>query len=161
MPEVFETPLPGVGVRYELHTRRGDRLGVLAHRAGRYELVVFDRDDPDSVVAGVHLEREDAQVLVDLLGGSRIVERLGELRQQLTGVSLDWITVATGAPAAGQTIAESALRTRTGASVVAIIRGETTVPAPGPEERLEPGDIVVVVGTDEGIAAADAQLRGS
>jgi TrkA domain protein len=160
MSEVFETQLPGVGVRYELTTRRGDRVGVLAHRGGRFDLVVFDRDDPDRAAGGAQLERDEAHILVDLLGGSRIVERLGELRQQLTGVALDWITVPRDAPAAGQAIGESQLRTRTGASVVAIVRGDVTMPAPGPDVRIEGDDVVVVVGTDEGLRAAQAHLRG-
>jgi TrkA domain protein len=160
MAEVFETPLPGVGVRYELHTQRGDQLGVLAHRSGRYELVLYDADDRDAAARAVLLERSDAQALVDLLGGSQIVERLGSLRQHLTDLALDWITIPKGAPSDGQSIGETELRTRTGASIVAIVRDDTSIPAPGPDTQVQAGDVVVVVGTDEGIEAASRHLRG-
>jgi TrkA domain protein len=160
MAEISETPLPGVGVRYDLTTADGDRLGVLAQRSGRYELLVYDPKDPDSCRARIRLDRGDAQVLVDLLGGSRIVERLGSLRQHLTGLALDWISIGDTSPARGRTIAETELRSRTGSSVVAIIRGDTTVTAPGPDDRIEAGDVIVVVGTDEGIAAATERLHG-
>jgi TrkA domain protein len=52
----------------------------------------------------------------------------------------------------GATIAEGAFRTRTGASIVAVVRGATTIPAPGPDHRFEAGDVAVVVGTTEGLA---------
>ena len=45
-------------------------------------------------------------------------------------------------------------RTRTGVSVVAVIRGEQGFPAPGPDFVLEPKDTLVVVGTAEGINGA-------
>jgi TrkA domain protein len=160
MADIAETPLPGVGVRYDLTTAEGDRLGVIAQRSGRYELLVYDPRDPDACRARVRLDRSDAHALVDLLGGSRIVERLGSLRQHLTGLALDWISIPDSSPARGRTIAETELRGATGASVVAIIRGDTTVTAPGPDDRIEAGDVVVVVGTDDGISAASERLRG-
>ena len=52
---------------------------------------------------------------------------------------------------AGSTIGDGRLRTRTGSSVVAVIRGDETIPAPGPETVLTPDDLVVAVGTPEGL----------
>jgi TrkA domain protein len=43
------------------------------------------------------------------------------------------------------------VRTRTGVSVVAILRGDQAIPAPGPDVEMEPGDYLVVVGTPRGI----------
>ena len=56
---------------------------------------------------------------------------------------------------AGATIAEGALPTRTGSSVVAVVRGDQTIAAPGPDHRFAAGDVVVAVGTPEGLS----QLR--
>jgi hypothetical protein len=39
---VSETPLPGIGVRYEFVTEDGARLGVIHHRTGVRELVLFE-----------------------------------------------------------------------------------------------------------------------
>jgi len=47
-----------------------------------------------------------------------------------------------------------ALRTRTGVSIVALVRGDQPLPAPGPEETLRVDDTAVVVGTADGINAA-------
>ncbi len=55
---------------------------------------------------------------------------------------------------AGKSLAELALRGRTGATVLAITRGDEGIPAPSKAERLLPGDRVVLVGSQEAIAAA-------
>ncbi len=51
------------------------------------------------------------------------------------------------------------IRTRTGVSVIAVLRGEQAHPAPGPEFRMEAGDVLVVIGTADGIGSADTLLR--
>jgi TrkA domain protein len=44
-------------------------------------------------------------------------------------------------------------RTRTGASIVAIVREDQVLPSPGPAEILRSGDVLVVIGTEDGLAA--------
>jgi hypothetical protein len=48
MSEIEETPLPGVGTRYEFVTAGGERLCVIAHYSGRRELAFFDRGESGS-----------------------------------------------------------------------------------------------------------------
>jgi TrkA domain protein len=155
MPEVSETRLPGVGVRHEFTTAGGEQVAVLSYRSGRRELVVYGRDDPDAATTVLHLGRDDARTLADLLGVTQVSEALTAVQHQLEGLAIDWITITAGSRFAHATIAEGGFRTRTGASVVAVVRGETTLPAPGPEHRFEPGDVAVAVGTPDGLA----QLR--
>lgn len=156
MTEIQETHLPGVGVRHEFTTAGGERVAVLTHRNGRREVAVFDRSDPDASRTFLHLSPADTNALAELLGASQVTEAVGAVQHQLEGLAIDWITVPAGSPAAGSTLAEGRLRTRTGTSVVALVRGGETTPAPGPEERFEVGDVVVAVGTPDGLS----QLRG-
>lgn len=58
----------------------------------------------------------------------------------------------------GQPLGGTRLRTRTGASVVAILRGSNPIPSPAAAFRLAGGDTLVVVGTREGADAAAALL---
>lgn len=160
MSKVSETQLPGVGVRHEFVTHEGDRLGVLSHRTGRRELLLYDREDPDACRSVVHLDDDDTHTLAELLGASQVSESVTAVRQQVEGLAIDWITVDVGSDYAGATIADSELRTRTGVSIVAVVRGEDTMPAPGPEVVLRVGDVAVVVGTPEGIAVASDLLQG-
>lgn len=150
MTEVTETRLPGVGVRHELTTSSGERLAVLSHRTGRREIAVYDKPDPDACSTVLHLSPDDTRTLAEVLGGSPVSEAVTGV-QRLEGVAIDWIRIRPGAQHDGATIGDGRLRTRTGTSVVAIVRGDATLPAPGPDARFGPGDVVVAVGTPEGL----------
>jgi TrkA domain protein len=152
MPEVSETQLPGVGVRHEFTTAAGERVAVVTHRTGRREIAVYDRGDPDASRPVLHLSPDDARTFAELLGASPVSEAVSAVQQQLEGLAIDWLTIRPNSRFAGTTIADGAFRTRTGVSVVAIVRGSTTIPAPGPDQRLNAGDVAVAVGTASGLA---------
>lgn len=151
MAEVRETRLPGVGVRHEFTTDEGERVAVLSHRSGRREVVVYDREDEDTAATVLHLSREDTRTLAELLGAAQVSEAVTAVQQQVEGLAIEWITIPGTSSKAGCSIAEGAFRTRTGSSIVAILRGDSTVPAPEPDVVLEAGDVVVAVGTPEGL----------
>jgi TrkA domain protein len=151
MAEIREVKLPGLGVRYEFITQEGKRVGVVSHRSGRKELYVAAPGDPDAFKRMLGLSDKDARTLAEMLGGSRIAEELAELQQQIEGLAIDWLPLRNDSPFVGRTIGDARIRTRTGVSVVAVLRGENAIPAPGPELSLEPGDYLVVVGTTRGI----------
>ncbi len=151
MAEVAETPLPGVGVRYDFETTAGDRIGVLVHRTGRRELLIYDSHDPDACGSVLRLDPDDTRTLADLLGASQVSERLADLQQHIEGLTIDWLPVAATSACAGCTLREAALRSETGVSVVAVVRGDETIPAPGGDFQLQTGDTAVAVGTPEGI----------
>lgn len=54
---------------------------------------------------------------------------------------------------AGRTIGEANIRDETGCTVLAIERDNAVLTDIGPDTRVEPGDALIVVGTDEGIRA--------
>jgi TrkA domain protein len=158
MSDVHETKLPGLGIRYEFVTSRGSRLGVVHHRTGRRELLIYDPDDPDTCREVIALDPEDSRTLAELLGASRVAEQLEHL-QEIEGLAIDWLPISKGTPYSGMPLGETRARTRTGVSVVAIIRGDHAFPAPGPDFRLEPGDTLLVVGTPRGIEQLAVLLR--
>lgn len=151
MPEIRETLLPGVGVRHEFTTGSGERMAVLTHRSGRREIAVYDRDDPDACTTVLHLNPEDTRTLGEVLGASQVSEAVAAV-QQVHGLAIDWLTVPSASSLIGTSIGEGQFRTRTGASIVAITRGEVTIAAPTPEETFHAHDGVVAVGTPDGLA---------
>ena len=159
MSEIHEVKLPGVGVRYEFQTAEGKRIGVISHRSGLREIYVSSPDDPDEFSRVFGLSSDDARTLAELLGATRVAEQLAELQQRIEGLVIDWLPIRVDSPYANRTIGDARLRSRTGVSVVAIVRGEDAVPAPGPEERLQSEDYLVVVGTARGIEQAVEVLR--
>lgn len=159
MAEIEETRLPGVGIRHEFVTENGERIGILSHFSGRRELLLFDRNDPDSCSTVVNLEEPDARVLAELLGTSHVAEQLANLKQSVHGLTIDWLPIPADAAYAGKTIGDSQMRRRTGVSIVAVLRDDHTMPSPTPDFRIEAGDTAVVVGTPEGIKQALALLH--
>ncbi|HKY15199.1 MAG TPA: cation:proton antiporter regulatory subunit [Microthrixaceae bacterium] len=159
MADVTETQLPGVGVRHEFTTSTGERVGVVSHRTGRREIVVYDRRDPDACSTVMNLAPDDTRTLAELLGASRVNEALTVVQQQVEGLAIEWIRISHDSEMVDQTIGDGALRTRTGAYIVAVVRGDETVPGPGPEFELKESDVVVAVGTVETLAVL-ARLLG-
>ncbi|WP_428278625.1 potassium channel family protein [Candidatus Palauibacter sp.] len=73
------------------------------------------------------------------------------------GLILEQVSVSESSEVAGLTLDEAQIRARTGLLVVAIHRGgdvggEGPVYNPGPEERVRPGDLLVVLGPPPGFA---------
>src|SRR5207247_746394 len=65
------------------------------------------------------------------------------------------IVLSAKAPAVGQTIAETALRSKTGALILAVRRGESDLATPGADFQLDAGDVLVVVGQPQQIKSAN------
>jgi TrkA domain protein len=151
MSDVTETPLPGVGVRMDFTTRGNERIGLIAHRAGHRDLLIYDRDDPDECGRVVRLEEDDVRTLADLLGVSHVAEELTHHLQSIQGMAIDWVPVDGTSACAGRTLRDMGVNRTIGASVVAVIRGEQTIQSPPEEFVLIDGDTAVVVGTDEGV----------
>lgn len=160
MSDIREVRLPGVGVRYEFETAEGTRVGVVSHRSGLREIYVARAGDPDESRRALGLSPDDARTLAELLGASRVAQQLADLQQRVEGLVIDWLPVRSDSPYAGRTIGDARIRTRTGVSVVAIVRGDDAVPAPGPDDTLHGGDYVVVVGTARGVEQVVEVLRG-
>jgi TrkA domain protein len=154
--DVERVNLPGIGMQHVIVTARGRRVGVVSYHSGRRDLVVYDKDDPDTAVVSVGLSVEEANTLAELLGTSRIVERLAELHRQVRGLVSEQILVVAGSRYEGRTLGDTAARTRTGASIVAVVRNGQVFASPRPDFRFAAGDAVVVVGTAEGTAAVAA-----
>jgi len=64
---VEETPLPGIGVRYDFRTAAGRQVGVVDRRDGTIELVIYPEDDPEYVAESVTLLADERVALVELL----------------------------------------------------------------------------------------------
>ena len=155
MAQVEEIPLPGVGVRHDFTTKSGRRIGLVSHRTGQREFIVFAEDDPDACEVTLRLEEEDVRVVADLLGAAHVTESLAKhIQHEIEGLSMSWLRVSADSPCAGKTLADVGLRTHTGVSVVAVIRNGATTPSPAADFALAGGDTAVVVGTTEGIQRA-------
>ena len=159
--DVNEVLLPGVGVRYEFTDRDGNLVGVVARRDGEFEVVVYDAGDPDTARPAFRLDEDEAEALAQILGAPRIAERFADLTKEVPGLNAGQVEIREGSPFVDEPLGRARARTRTGASVVAVVRDDNGIASPGPEEVLRAGDILVVIGTSTGIAGVtDIVTRG-
>ena len=78
----------------------------------------------------------------------------------LRDADLETVILAAGSPAIGKLIRELELRTRTGASIVAIERGGVNNVNPGPDEELQVNDQVLLLGSAAQLEKARKHLLG-
>ncbi|MEU7747758.1 cation:proton antiporter regulatory subunit [Nonomuraea sp. NPDC049158] len=159
--EIEQTALPGIGLRHEFMTRSGRRIGIVSHRTGRRDLVIYDPADPDRACETVKLNDEEADALAELLGAPRVIQRLNDLHREVEGLVSEKLPIGEDSPYAGRPMGDARVRTRTGASIVAAVRAGQVLVSPGPDFVLAAGDIVVVVGSADSTAAvADIFING-
>ena len=72
-------------------------------------------------------------------------------------MQLDQTALRAGRPIIDTTLAEAQFRQRWGLGVVAVQRAAEVVPNPGPDFRLQAGDVVVVFGRRDQISAFESQ----
>jgi TrkA domain protein len=153
--DVKEVLLPGIGLRYEFTSHEGDRIGIIARRSGDFEIVLYGRDDPDQARPCFRLTDDEADAVAQILGAPRIAERFTELTRELPGLEVGRVHVQPDSPYMDRPLGETRARSRTGASIVAILRDKEVLPSPEPAEMLRAGDVLVVIGTEEGIAGVE------
>lgn len=155
-PRMRATPLPGIGVQYDIVTLSGHHLSVVAHRDGSRSLNGYRSDDPDACALSVHLSEPEASAFTDALQPPHHDPML--LHATELGLVVERIALSAASRWNGKQLGDTRLRTRTGSSVVAILRGPYPIPSPAPVFRLAGGDTLIVIGTREGADAAAAIL---
>lgn len=146
--ELREAHLPGVGRKYTLILQQGGQLILLIYNSGQREIFWVEAGEEDPCLS-IRLTEEEAKEAAFILGGVRYQplppDKVSFLLRE---VVMEWLPVAKGCFMEGKTLADLALRRRTGVSVIAILRGTRTIPSPDPyTETIEAGDTLVVVGT--------------
>ncbi|WP_333767792.1 cation:proton antiporter regulatory subunit [Streptomyces sp. IBSBF 2435] len=151
------TPLPGVGARYDMKTESGRHLSLVVHQDGRRFLAFHDPVDDDSCKDATSLAPHEATALAKLL----TPDPVRHLQQHLEiDLVTEHVPVTKRSPYAGRTLGATQARTRTGASIVAVLRRTSAEPSPAPDFRLAAGDTLVVVGTREGVGAVAELITG-
>lgn len=147
--KVYETDIPGVGRKFELELAGETSVVVVLHHDGRCE--VFRRDGPDADGEKVlDLSSEQANRLGSILEGAYFESiSLDELTVPLGDAIIEWVDVPEDSRLDGSTLQECGVRAQTGASIIAVQRGDETTPNPEADFELADGDILVAIGTRE------------
>ena len=158
--QVSEHDLPGVGKKFALKTNEGERMTVIIHNTGHREIYTF-RGKEEFPSSAVRMEDAEARMLGAILGGAYFQPAVAESMDMVLGqLSVEWFRVAGGSPLAGRTIQDAAIRKRTGASVIAILRDGRPLPNPAPDAGIEAGDTLLVVGDRQQVQRVRAEIGG-
>jgi CPA2 family monovalent cation:H+ antiporter-2 len=87
-----------------------------------------------------------AEMYEPLFGDGSDYEKLVQIGTAQQLFDFTWLEVRAGSSLDGRTLAELALRRRTGVSVVGILRDGVLQPNPGPDDVLRAGDMLAVLG---------------
>lgn len=93
----------------------------------------------------------EAATLAELLGTSVLLSKLTELSDTPTGLFSEHLLIPADSVYAGRPLGDTKARTRTGVSIVAIVRTGEVIPSPAPDVRIEAGDALIAIGTRRGL----------
>ena len=83
------------------------------------------------------------------------------LMRAFDNIEIHWLALEENCPLVGQTLETANLRAKTGASVVAMVRGEQLIANPKSHALFEPGDRIGVIGEPEQIEQVQKIVCGA
>ena len=109
-----------------------------------------------------HIEPDEANAVAEILGAPRLTQRSADLSREVPGLRSARIAPRARSPFDGRPLGETRARTRTrtGCSILAVVRDDDIVTSPEPHEVLHAGDVLVVIGSQQGLEQLGTLLSG-
>jgi len=139
-------PLYGLGVNEVVPEEFETSIEILSRVLRRYLLT---HDEIERYVSEVRSDSYDM-----FRSMSRRHSHAVGISGFLSGAEIATFRLGAASPLAGKSLREGILRDRSGATLLMIKRGETVIPNPDPVWELREGDVVLIIGTSEQLAAA-------
>ena len=159
---IRESDLPGIGRKFQVETRSGDKLVIVIHDDGTRELYHFYYDNPDDSISMISLSDSEARQIAGIIGGlSYQPKALESMEMNLNELVIEWVKIPHSSAVAGKTIADLGVREQTGATIIAVIDGDAQLVNPGPSQVLMDGAMLVVVGNREQVKKFKRLVTGS
>lgn len=138
----------------------GGHVALVVRPDGERSLFHF-LEDEDRPCDALKFSRDEAQQLANLMGEAYVAPPdLEKLDLALGELEIEWIELDARSPLVGDSLGSTRLRTRTGASVVAVMRDGQAIANPGVDFIFLEGDTVLVVGSQDQCEAARQAMEG-
>jgi TrkA domain protein len=153
--------LPGIGKKLSFITADDNMIVLVIHHSGKRELYFFSDSDADEADFSIDLTADETREMgAQLLGATYQPIDLDTMKIFKKQFVMEWIELKPESPVTGKTIGEAKIRNITGASIVAIVRGEDVIVSPEIHEILQAGDTLMAAGKSEQISAFESLCRG-
>ncbi|USG63949.1 cation:proton antiporter regulatory subunit [Brevibacillus ruminantium] len=158
---IWESDLPGIGRKFQMETRMGEKLVVVIHDSGRRELYFFDQENAEECTSSVTLEDDEALQAAGILGGmSYKPKALDTVNLSLNDLVIEWYKISPQAACIGKSIGEVDVRQKTGATIIAVINPDQKKQiTPGPDHVFIANALLVVAGERESLKTLKVLLQ--
>ncbi|PZD97403.1 potassium transporter TrkA [Paenibacillus sambharensis] len=158
--KIRSAELPGIGKKISFITAENSMIVIIIHHTGKRDLYFFEDSDNDEADFSINLSSEETRELGAQLLGALYqpvdLDRLEFFRKQ---IRIEWLELHPESPLAGKSIAESRIRSRTGASIIGIVKEDDVQAVPDIDILLHPGDTLMVLGKREQVRELEALCR--
>lgn len=159
--QVKMADLPGIGKKMSFITAENKMMVLIIHHSGKRDLFFFEDADADEADFNIELSADETREMgAQLLGATYQPVDIDTMKTFQKQVVMEWVELKPKSPLNGQTIEEARIRTRTGASVIAIVRGEDMIVSPEANEKLYENDTIMAIGKSDQIKEFEALCRG-
>lgn len=138
--------LAALGAQDVIHPELEGGLEIVRHMLLRLGLPPVQVQKYTDVV-----RRDHYDIAVSTPEEYRLLE---QLTYALRGLELVWHQVGEGSPLVNQTVAGVGIRDRSGASIIAVLRGEHVIANPKSAFQFESGDVIGLIGEESQIKSA-------
>jgi TrkA domain protein len=153
--------LPGIGTKYELDTAHRDTLAIVYMETGRIQLYTLPAGSTESSVA--ELTAMEARRLGNVLTGAVMEtdeEGVEIAFSALADLRISVHTYLIKQSCVGSSIGDLAVRSRTGATIVAVSRAGKNTINPDPAFIFKKGDVLVVIGEAHQLRTFETEILG-